>query len=92
MESVQYLRVEQLNKIRCEKKRHHRSEKTTHSGELLNLFNVVLNELRVVVLKVPVKLCTIMPSWVLVKPDNTGAKHTRNVVYLYTIPDACLCV
>ena len=43
-------------------------------------------------LKVPVKLCTIMPSWVLVKPDNTGAKHTRDVVYLYTIPDACLCV
>ena len=92
MESVQYLGVEQLNKIRCEKKTHHKSGKATHPGELLNLFDVVLNELRVVVLKVPVKLCTTMPSWVLVKPDIAGEKHTRNVVYLYTIPDPCLCI
>jgi hypothetical protein len=65
----------------------------THPGELLNLFNVVLNELRVVMLEVPVELCTIMPSWVLlVKPDITGVKHTRDVVHLFSIPDACLCV
>jgi hypothetical protein len=64
----------------------------THPGELLNLYNIVLNELRVVVLEVPVELCTIMPSWVLVKPDITGVKHTRDVVYLYTIPGVCLYV
>ena len=89
---VQYFGVEQLKYDSMWEKRRHESRKMTHPGELLNLFNVVLNELRVLVFEVPVELCTIMPSWVLVKPDITRVKHTRDVVYLYTIPDTCLCV